>query len=196
MPLFEVMRSDRFRLIAKVPMIRSERVKIGQPVIFHSIGGLPGVAVEARVSRSAMVLDPDSRMLEIHVYLPNPAKQSDWIKQDQKWVKKKIDSPRAVVLKPGMVGNATILESWENLAVLPTTAVGFNEAGNAYVLVVEDVGGKTYCRRRRVDIAFNDASEIGISEGIAPGETFIANNLDKFTDDQQVAAVGGTDIKR
>jgi multidrug efflux pump subunit AcrA (membrane-fusion protein) len=191
MPLFEVMRNDKVRLIAKVPMIRAERIKLGQPVIFHSIGGLPGLTVEGRVSRSATVLDPNSRMLEIQVDLTNPVKRAGWIKQDRKWVKQKAVVSRTVNLKPGMVGTATILESWEDLPVLPTTAVVVNEGGNSYVLVVENGGGKRYCRRRIVDVAFNDASEVGISAGISPGDVVIIKNIDNFSDGQQVATVGG-----
>jgi multidrug efflux pump subunit AcrA (membrane-fusion protein) len=191
MPLFEVTRNDKVRLIAKVPMIRAERVKLGQPVIFHSIGGLPGVTVEGRVSRSAKVLDHNSRMLEIQVDLTNPVKHAGWVKRDRKWVEQKATVSRDVVLKPGMVGTATILESWENVAVVPTTAVGVNEGGNSYVLVVENTGGKNYCRQRVVDVAFNDASEVGISAGISPGDAVIAKNIDKLSDGQQVAEVDG-----
>ena len=191
MPLFEVTRSDKVRLIAKVPMIRAERVKLGQPVIFHSIGGLPGLTVEGQVSRSAMVLDPNSRMLEIQVDLTNPVQQAGWIKQSRKWEKRQAFAARDVVLKPGMVGTATILESWENLAVVPTTAVDVNEGGNSYVLVVEEAGGKKYCRQRIVDVAFNDASEVGISAGISPGDVVVARNIDRLNDGQQVAAAGG-----
>ena len=181
---------SKVRLIAKVPRKRAERIKLGQLVIFHANDSLPGITVEGRVSRSAMVLDPESRMLEIQIDLTNPVKHAGWIKQDGKWIKQKAIVSRDVVLKPGMVGTATVLESWEKLAVVPTTAVGVSEGGNSYVLVVENADGKKYCRQRVVDVAFNDASEVGISAGISPGDTVIAKNIDKLSDGQQVAVVG------
>lgn len=191
MPLFEVTRRDKVRLIAKVPMIRAGRVSAGQTVILHGVGGLPGVTVEGQVSRSSMVLDPESRMMEIQVDVTNPAQQAGWILQDRKWVKRDVIEPRDVVLKPGMVGTATILESWDDIPVVPASAVGISEGGNHYVFVVEETAGKKLCRRRMIDVAYNDASEVGISQGIAPGDIVIEKDIDKYTDGQQVAVQDG-----
>lgn len=187
MPLFEVTRSDKVRLVAKVPMARAQSVRIGQTILFHSVGGLGGATVEAEISRASAILDTLSRMLEIHVYVDNPAQDAGYTKRNRQWVKGKGNASRQeITLQPGMFGTATILETWDNLAIVPTTAIGINETGNHYVLRIDSASGTTVCRRQAVDVVFNDAAEVGISAGLTPGEKIVARSLDQYVDGQEV----------
>ena len=190
MPLFEITRSDKVRIDANVPMSRVQRIRVGQPVIIHTIGGLPGVTVAGEITRSAAVLDHDSRMMNIQVHLTNPVSDARFTRQQDKWIKTTSDTSEKaadVVLQPGMYATVTMLETWEDLAIVPTTAVGVDESGNHFVYTLATANGKTLCQSTFVDIVFNDAKDVGISRGIKPGQQIIARNIDQLKDGLAVA---------
>ena len=59
------------------------------------LGGLPGVRVAGKVTRSTVVLDHDSRMLRIDVHCTNPVDV--------------IDLDRQIELQPGMFCTVTVM---------------------------------------------------------------------------------------
>jgi len=189
MPLFEMTRSDKVRIDANVPMSRAQRIRVGQPVIIHTIGGLPGVTVEGEISRSANVLDQKSRMMNIQVHLTNPVRDAQYIRRQGNWIKPNSDSAqntKDLVLQPGMYGTVTILKTWEDLAVVPTSAVGMDDSGHQYVMALSTQDGKTVCQSTIVDVVFNDANEVGISGGIKLAQRIVARDIHQLTDGQQV----------
>jgi multidrug resistance efflux pump len=193
-PLFEIVRIDKVQIEASVPMSLSERIRVGQPVLLHTIGGLPGVTVAGKLTRSGAVLAHDTRMLKIHVDLSNPVQHSHHVKQSGNWTQTKNaqDGAHEVNLKPGMFGTLTLMETWDDLTIAPTTALGTDESGNPYVLVVEDEQGKLRCRRQTVTVVFNDAKDVGISSGVQAGETVVARNLDRVDDGELVVVTGAS----
>ena len=94
MPLFEITRTDRIRIEVKVPMSRAQRIRVGQPVIIHGIGGLPGFTAEGKITRSADALDQNSRMMNIQVHLSNPVKDAKYTRQQGTWTRSTSDTPR------------------------------------------------------------------------------------------------------
>ena len=189
MPLFEIVRTDKVSVEASVPMSRAARVQVGQTAVFHTIGGLPGVTVQGTVTRSASVFDQDTRMMGVHVDLTNPVASAHFIKQDGQWTQASSGSANdadTIQLRPGMFGTLTILETWNDLAIVPTTAVGTDDSGNPYTLVIADEGQTTNCRRRSVTVVFNDAKDVGLSSGVEAGETVVARNVNSLRDGESV----------
>jgi multidrug resistance efflux pump len=94
MPLFEITRIDKVRVIAWVPNSQVANVQVGQYATLVSIGGLPDARIDGSVTRIARALDPDSRMMRIEVHFSNP-------KEDAV-----TGSP--IHLQPGMFGTLTV----------------------------------------------------------------------------------------
>lgn len=155
-PVFQLTQVSKVRIMVAVPNNKVGRIQVGQSVVFGSIGGLQGRAFEGHVTRTAGALDPKTRTMQIEVHLDNPATD--------------VVSGEKVELKPGLYGTLMVIRrDWKGdnlLPVVPTTAVGKGRDGNYYVTVMK--GEKPV--RRKVAIAFNDASTVGISSGLKVGE--------------------------
>jgi len=168
-PLFEITRNDKVRIVASVPVAKAPQVKLDQDVVCHTIGGLPGVRIAAKVTRSTVVLDHESRMLRIDVHCTNPLDV--------------METDRQVNLQPGMFCTVTVtLRHWDELPVVPTSAVASDEYGNPYVMVVES----GLCRRQNVTIAFDDAIEVGLSSGIEVGAILVQRDIASLAEGQEV----------
>ena len=172
MPLFKITRVDRLRIVASVPVTKAALVEVGQKALFTNVGGLPGVAIAGKVTRSALALDQGSRMMRIEVHVDNPAPD--------------LNSPASLgvtekrFLKPGMFGTVTVtLNSWDRdgpLPVVPTSAVATDENGKAFVVVARDGA----FRRTAVEIALNDAVDVGISAGLKVGDRIVLRDVEKY----------------
>ncbi len=166
MPLFEIVRIDKVRVVVSVPNDQVGKIRQGQKATFHNIGGLPGAAVEGVVSRSADVINQKSRMLQIQIDFENPATD--------------FHTGEPVFLKPGMFGRVDVtVNAWDSknlLPVVPATAVGTDESGRSYVVVVKNGANQ----RRNVELAFNDAIQVGISKGVKIGERVVLKDVGKY----------------
>lgn len=168
MPLFEITRIDKVRVVVSVPNVQASKVQVGQDADVHSIGGLGGDRISGKITRIAGALDPESRMMHVEMHFSNPLKQDD--------------SDRTISLVPGMFGTVSVAVSeWEDLAVVPTTAIGSDENGK-YVVVVSD--GKAV--RQRVTIAYDDAKIVGISSGVKPGKMVVIQDVETIEDGQAI----------
>ena len=177
MPLFEVTRTDHVRVAVSVPSTQAPKIHPGQAVIFHTIGGLPGVTVTGTVSRTAGVLDPKSRMMRIEADFKNPLTNAS--------------TGKSIRLTPGMFGTVTvIIKKWKALPIVPTTAVATDENHQPYVMVVEANGR---CRRQPIAIAFNDAKSIGISGGLAAGRVVVVRDVARLKEGQLISTTGTPD---
>ena len=184
MPLFEIMRIDKLKIVASVPNTKAVRIYSGQPARFHSIGGLPGQSfTEDRsgqpleIARTAMSLSPNSRMLRVEVDFANQAENP----QGQQALPS---------LTPGMYGTLTVmLNQWTTdnpLPLVPTSAVATDPlTGESYVVVI-DREGKPH--RRTVEIVFDDAVNVGLRKGAKVGETVIVGDLEKVQGVQQITS--------
>jgi len=176
MPLFEVTQTDHIRVTVSVPSTKAPKIKPGQKVVFHTIGGLPGVTVTGTVSRTAGVLDPQSRMMRIEADFSNPLTN--------------VGTGKSIRLTPGMFGTVTvIIKKWKALPIISTAAIATDENHQSYVMVLE-AGGR--CRHQSVDIAFNDAKNIGISSGLSAGQVVIVGDITRLKDGQIVATASRT----
>lgn len=166
MPIFQLTQTSKVRIMVAVPNNKVGKIEVGQPIVFDSIGGLEGRAFAGTVTRTAGTLDLKTRTMQIEVHLDNPT--TDTV------------SGNKVELKPGLYGTLTVVrKEWKGdslLPVIPTTAIGKDNDGNYYVVVVE--GGKP--TRRKVSVAFNDAAAVGISRGLKVGEKVMRSGVSKY----------------
>ena len=167
MPLFAITRTDRIKVAVAVPNRRIGRIKAGLPIVFHSIGGLPGRTFSGKITRLAGALDsPDARMLPIEIDFDNSV--SD------------VATGEKVHLQPGLFGTITIrFREWTDanpLPVVPASAVGTDADGRRFVVVV--ASGRH--ERRFVEIAFEKGSDVGIAQGISVGDRVAVGDLGQY----------------
>ncbi len=163
-PLFEMTRIDRIRVVAFVPPGQVARVAVGQSARFHTIGGLPGKEVRGTVARSARALAESSRKMRIEMHIQNASKTM----------------PNAVFLAPGLFGTLTVQSRrWEKdkkLALVPTAAIGTDDEGRRFVVVV----ASDQSRRVDVEIIFDDAKQVGIVGEVHPGDMVRIGGLSEY----------------
>ena len=162
MSLFKISSQSKLRVVASVPITKASKVKKGQSVLVHNLGGLAGWKIGGYVSRTASALDSGSRMMTIQVDLINPV--SD------------INTEQSTHLKPGMFGSVSVrLKKWESLTTVSTAAIG-EKSGRTFV-VVQRQGEPVV---EYVDVIFNDAVKVGISGNVKAGEIVMASELQKY----------------
>ncbi|MBT4864554.1 MAG: efflux RND transporter periplasmic adaptor subunit, partial [Planctomycetaceae bacterium] len=171
MALFEITRTDKVRIEAAVPSVNTTRIRVGQQAVFHTIGGLPGVTITGQVDRAAVALDRETRMMRIHVDFKNPLKNRS--------------TGKVIRLDPGMYGSIRIIiKKWDKIPVIPASALAEDAAGQSFVVVVDAAG---VCEKRAVDVAFNDAEEVGVSHGLEIGDTVVKSDIGKLKDGQEIS---------
>ena len=172
-PMFVLTRDDRVRIVAQVPMRHAPKIRRHQKAVFHGIGGLPDVRIEADVTRTNVMLDQNTRMLRIELHLDTTAR-------DDK-------SGQPIVLQPGMFGVVTVtLRQWDELPRVPSPSVLTSDDGSAYVMVVDQ---NNLCHRRAVQIAFDDAIHVGVDRGLKVGERIVRLGAEDLKDGQKVVTV-------
>ncbi len=169
-PLFEISRIDKVRVVASVPNTHASRVFVNQKVTFSNIGGLQGVGVQGKITRSSNTLDKKTRMMRVDVEFTNPVQ--------------KMNSSEKIHLKPGMFGTLSVqVNEWESLPIVPVSAVLFDALQQPYVMVANG----NVCQKRLVKIVFNNAKTVGIATGIKIGETVVSNGAGKLKDQQEIS---------
>ncbi|WP_298860636.1 efflux RND transporter periplasmic adaptor subunit [uncultured Gimesia sp.] len=170
MPLFEISRIDKVRVVASVPNTHASRVLEGQKIVFFNIGGLPGVAIEGTISRSSSTLDKKSRMMRVDIEFKNPVSTS---KQE-------------LHLKPGMYGTVSVrVKDWKSLPIVPVSAVQFDNLNQPYVMVING----TTCQKKPVSIVFNNAKSVGIASDIKVGDQIVLNPEGQLKDGQEIVSI-------
>eukprot|EP00913_Durusdinium_trenchii_P028414 g26642.t1 len=81
-PLFAITQTNHVRVVIPVPGRKSYKIRPGQEVVFHTIGGMPGVTIQGTITRSSATLDPSSRMMRAEMHLTNPATNSRLVRED------------------------------------------------------------------------------------------------------------------
>lgn len=164
-PLFVINQIDKVRVHIPVPESDAARINPGDKVTltFPSFQNEP--PVEAEVTRTTGSLDASTRTMLVEVVLEN--EQGKFL--------------------PGMFGQASIVFSTKIAAnVLPSRAVRFNEAGDAYVYVI---GDDETVSVTAVETGFDDGKSIEIRSGLTSGQRVIDAHLKRFSDGQKVAVL-------
>lgn len=191
MPMFVLTRTDTVRVVIPVPGRKSYKIEPGQTLWLHTIGGLPGVTVEGKITQGAATLDDKSRMKRVEWFLKNPAVDSHLIRKGRQWVQRpgaqKNARPRIVRVRPGMFGTVTVHRKWKDLRKVPAAAVGREGTQNFVYEVDAGSGGKPAAIKRYVTVVYNDAKEVGISDGIAAGAKIVAGHIGSLSDGQEIS---------
>ena len=164
-PLFSIVRVDKLRVVVSVPMTETPQISVGQAATFGNIGGLPGESVQGTISRVAVALEQDSRMMRAEIDLPNPP--------DPKTGRRK--------LTPGMFGTVSlVVETFPATPTVPASALGSDAQGH-YVMTIQS----DKCVRQPVKVLFNDAIHAGLS-GISNGTLVVTRDVARLKDNQPV----------
>ncbi len=124
-----------------------------------------------RVTRVAPSADPQTRLFDVEVTLPNPGQH----------------------LKSGMIASLRMprVRTPEPATLVPLTAVvALKSEPSAYaVYVVEESAGNVTARRRRVELGTAYGNAIAITDGVRPGERVVATGTMLLTDGDRVRIV-------
>jgi RND family efflux transporter MFP subunit len=176
-PLFMFMRTDQMRIIIQVPEYDAPLVKVGADAIVK-IQALRKREVNAQVTRSSWMLNPESRTLRVEIDVKNP-----------------LDNPQEE-LKSGMYVNVRIKADLPNVMTLPLDAIQ-TEGSDNFIFVVEN--GKA----KRVSVKLGAANDRLVQLLSKAGgtnandetewspftgkETVIVSHLENMKDGQSVA---------
>ncbi len=190
-PLFAITQTDKVRVVISVPGRNSYKVLKGQEAVLHTIGGLPGATVKGTITRSANTLDPASRMMRVEMYLKNPAINSQLIRDGRAWKSRPKreggNHPQETVfIQPGMFGVVTVQRKWQQLRMVPGTALAGEGDGHYLLEIVAGSDGTSRVVKRFVTVVFNDAKTVGISDGIMVGARIVATGVAQLKDGQKV----------
>lgn len=164
-PLFVVSRMDKVRVRIPVPESDAALVNRGDEVTLSFPSFADEAPVVATVTRASNSLDPSTRTMMVEAELDNP---------DGKYL-------------PGMFGQASIKLATEVAAnILPSRAVRFSEAGQAYVYVV---GSDETISIADVRLGVDDGNVIEILAGVSAGDRVVDAHLKRFVPGQKVTVL-------
>jgi HlyD family secretion protein len=145
--LLSIARTDKMRVVVRVPDTDVPYVDVGDPAIVR-INNLPGREFKGTVARFSYIEDVDNRTMRTEIDLENPDN----------------------LLRSGMYGNVTIVvqPASKNLTV-PSSALLEQMGGKGFVYVVRD--GKA--RRLPVAIVQDDGVQAEIASGLRPDDQVV-----------------------
>lgn len=170
-PGFSIADTRAVKVVFGVPDVLVGTMRMGTTQTI-AVEAVPGRALHGRITRVAPSADPTSRVFEVEVTIPN------------------LDG----VLKPGMIaslqvtGGATVTAS---ATVVPLNAVvrpSGDSTGYA-VFVVEDQGGRSVARQRRVQLGDVAGNMIEVTAGLQGGERVIVRGATLAVDSQTVRII-------
>ncbi|HEV3469671.1 MAG TPA: efflux RND transporter periplasmic adaptor subunit [Pyrinomonadaceae bacterium] len=153
-----------------VPDLALQHIRAGDTLGLVT-DALPGQEFTGHVSRVSPSADPNSRVFDVEVTIPN----------------------RQGLLKPGMIASIQVREEGARaeVTVVPLTAVVASKEGtNAYaVYVVAEQGGKQHARLRRVTLGEAFGNSIAVTEGVEAGELVVTTGATLVADGEQVQVI-------
>jgi len=165
-PLLTVMETSS--LLAKTHLAQSvaQRMKLGD----EATVSVPGVAepVSAKVALISPALDPGSTTVEV------------WLKIDNKAGALKVGTP----VKVSITGR-TVAQAWK----IPASSILTAQDGSKSVMVV---GADGTAHRKPVTLGLQDAEDVQITSGLAPGDLVITGGAYGLDDGAEVK-VGAAD---
>lgn len=137
-----------------------------------SFDAFPGIIFPAKVSELSPVIDPLSRTRDVKLSLAKT-------------------DPRIL---PGMFATIKlVIESRNNVLVVPRTAVTLS-SGGAYVFVVKEKSEGVYVAQRRdIELGLEGEEFFEAKSGLAAGESVVTEGRAVVTDGDTLRVVGGLD---
>jgi RND family efflux transporter MFP subunit len=167
---FVLADTSSMKVVFGVPDIVVPQAKLGSTLKMTT--ETLGIAeLAGRVTRVAPAADPQTRLFEVEVTIPNRANQ----------------------LKPGMIASLSMprMRMPEAATVVPLSSVVPSKTdplGYA-VYVVDEGSGKTTARRRPVKLGETYGNTIAVTEGIKPGERVVASGTMLLNDGESIRIV-------
>lgn len=168
---------------------RSVKAVVGVPDV--AVGGLamgarhtvrceafPGAAFQGTITRIAPSADSRSRVFEVECTIPNADNR----------------------LKAGMIASVELGDPGRDassaagaraVTLVPLNAIVRppDDPKGYAVFVVDEAGGKTFARSRRVELGEVSGNSIGITSGLSPGEKVIVVGATLVVDSQEVTLI-------
>ena len=162
--LFRVARISPLRVYINVPQAVAQLVKTGAEADL-SLSEFPGRTFSARVTNTAVAIDPVSRALLVELQIPNESGE----------------------LLPGAYAQVTLKLTGETgFYTIPASALLFRAEGSAVGVVHPD--GKVEIRK--ITIKLNSGNTLQISEGLSEADQVIVNPSDSLADGMMVNVLG------
>jgi RND family efflux transporter MFP subunit len=158
-PLLVVTQVDPVRVLIRVPEADVPLVDKGAPAVVR-VGGLAGQEFKGQVTRTAWVLDAESRTLRAEVDLANPEGK----------------------LRPGMSASAAFVVERPRVWALPATAV-VTEEGQAFCYRVEN--GKAVRTPLQVGLRGDQRVEV-LKKQTKPAKPGEKGTWEDFTGDEEI----------
>ncbi len=169
-PAFVIANTTSVKAVFGVPDVELEKLKSGR-VLTVTSDAMPGREFAGRVSRIAPSADPNSRVFEIEVTIPNPDDE----------------------LKPGMIASLELVSEsvGETSNVVPLGAVVRSKTDpNGYsVFVVQDIDGKKIVRLRDAKLGEAFGNTVAVTNGLREGELVVTNGSAYLVDGETVEII-------
>jgi RND family efflux transporter MFP subunit len=156
-----------------IPDSMIQAVKLGEPISV-TIDAVAGQPFAGRVTAIAPAADPQSRVFDVEVTIPN----------------------NTGTLRPGMIGAVTIDGPHAAAQAAPTLTVPLNAIvrapGNTpgyALLVVETKGDTDVARLRRVDLGDVQGNGVAVLRGVAAGDRVIVTGATLLSDGDPVRII-------
>ena len=157
-PILRVIDPARLQVLAAVPVSELRRLVVGRPA---RIGGADGIA--ARVVSLPVSIDPDRSTADV-----------------------RIAATTRIGLPAGATVNVDITTAARpNAVIVPTAAVGRNEAGS-FVMIA---GPDRKAHRQAVVVGVSARDRIEITSGVSAGDSVIVRGQDGLPDGADIAIV-------
>jgi RND family efflux transporter MFP subunit len=158
-PLLVVARTDRIRVFVAVPEVDAGYVDVGDDASIE-VQSLRGAAVQGKVTRTSMALDPTSRSLETIIDLDNADGR----------------------LRPGLFATVKItLQKQENVLTLPAAAVVRQGKEAHCYRLIDGKAAKT-----PIQLGIKVGDDFEVASGLAESDTAILNKAASLKDGQPV----------
>ncbi len=164
---------ERLAIAVSVPegyILWASPEQLEQVKFFVQFDPLPGTQVPAKLKEFATMADPATQTYRARFTFENPD---------------------GVILLPGMTGTVAVeMEHPKPAAAVlqvPSNAVGFDRAGEAFVWVLEGGDGGVYAvRQRAIRLGERNGENIGVAAGLAAGERIATAGVAILTEGRQV----------
>jgi HlyD family secretion protein len=156
-PLFTLQRIDQMRVIVQVADRDVPYVDVGDAAVVE-LDALPGRSFSAKVSRLSQTEDPQTRMMNVEIDVPNPSGR----------------------IHQGMYGRVRLIldKASDQLSIPSTCLVGRSQKGTASAFVVREGKAKLVS----IKVGDDDGVRVAVVEGLASTDQVVIRPPSNLTD--------------
>lgn len=167
---FVLADTSSVKVVFGVPDVMVAHTKLGMPLSITT-EALPDTSILGRVTRISPAADAQTRLFEVEVTVPNPHNR----------------------LKVGMIASLSVpvRSAQEMPLVVPLTAVvrPKDDPSGYAVYVVEETGGDSFARLRKVEVGEVYGNLIAVTDGVQRGERVVSSGTMLLNDGDKVRLV-------